>query len=95
MRIWRQVSLAFCAATLFTVWSVWLRSFGGEYLSLPGIIIEGWTNILIILITDDPYAGFFNRMAFFNFGFYFCVFYGLLWMIFKNHMQADSKPSAR
>lgn len=78
MSLSKRLCLSLFLALFVVLWSVMFKRIGGELLSLPGIVFEGWVNVLIILVTDNPYTGFFNRWMYFNFVFYFCLFYFLI-----------------
>ncbi len=77
MRFWKDFSYSLIGAVVITSLSVVFYSRGGEFLAIPGIILEGWVNILIILVSDDPYISLSRAWLFFNVLFFsfliFCV----------------------
>ena len=52
---WKDVSYSLSCGVLIAALSVVFYSWGGEILAVPGILIEGWINLIIISVSDDPY----------------------------------------
>jgi hypothetical protein len=70
MRFWKDLSYSLIGAVLITCFSVVFYTRGGELLAIPGIILEGWLNLLIILVSDDPYISLNRAWLLFNLLFY-------------------------
>jgi phosphate/sulfate permease len=60
---------------MISVLSSLLYSLGGEFAAVPGIILEGLLNVVIVEITHDTFAGFVNRWIYFNILFYAVAIY--------------------
>jgi hypothetical protein len=52
----------------------------GEFLAGPGIILEGWVNILILLVSREEYPFQFYNWIGFSILFYAGVCYMALWL---------------
>jgi len=55
--------------------SVLFYRIGGEIAAVPGILLEGFVNVVIVEITNDTFAGFVHRWMYFNVIFYTAVIY--------------------
>jgi hypothetical protein len=53
---WKDLSYSLSGGALIAALSVVLYSWGGEILAVPGILMEGWINLVIISVSDDPYV---------------------------------------
>ena len=62
----KQLSYSVSGAILLTALSMVFDSMGGEVLTVPGIILEGWINLLIISISKDAYFSLSNWWPVFN-----------------------------
>ena len=52
---WKDLSYSLSCGVLIAAISVVFYSWGGEILAVPGILLEGWINLIIISFSDDPY----------------------------------------
>jgi hypothetical protein len=66
MRFWKDVGVSSVGAIAITCLSVLFSKQGGDLLAIPGIILEGWVNIVILLVSDDPYISFNRAWLFLN-----------------------------
>lgn len=58
--------------------SVIFYSRGGEILAVPAIVLEGWVNLVIISLSDDPYIGLRKTWPLIEAIFYSTLFFLLL-----------------
>jgi len=77
MRFWKDLSYSFSGAVVITCLSVVFYTRGGELLAIPGIILEGWLNLFIILVSDNPYFSLNRAWLLFN-----ILFFSLLIFFF-------------
>lgn len=73
MHLLKQLSYSISGAVLLTALSIVFDSAGGEVLTVPGIILEGWVNLLILSISKDPYVSLSSSWPVFD-----VLFYSLL-----------------
>ena len=70
MSFFRRLTYSITISVIVSVLSSLLYSFGGEFAALPGIILEGLVNVVIVEVTNDTFSGFVNRWMYFNVLFY-------------------------
>jgi hypothetical protein len=74
---WKRFSYSASLAIILSALSVVFYHLGGEFIANPGMILEGWANLLVLLLTNDPYGGFSNRWMYFNIPIYTVVIYSV------------------
>lgn len=75
MRLWKNLSYSISGAIFITAICFAFYSSVLQLLADPGIILEGWVNLLIILLSDDTYTSLINTWPFFNVLFYSVVIF--------------------
>lgn len=80
MNHWRRFSYAISVAALLTALA---RSFDTgvcEFLAVPGIIVEGWVNLLVLIMSKEEYPFQFDNWLGFSLLFYTVSCYSALWL---------------
>ena len=72
---YKRLSYSVSLAIILSALAVVFYKLGGEFVANPGMILEGWTNLLILLVTNDTYGGFSNRWMYFNIPIYTVAVY--------------------
>ena len=75
MKPWRRLSYSVSLAIAISALAAVFYRIGGEIVALPGLILEGLVNVVIVEVTNDTFAGFVNRWIYFNIIFYTAVNY--------------------
>jgi hypothetical protein len=75
---WKDLSYSLSGGVLIAALSVIFYSSGGEILAVPGILIEGWINLIILSASDDPYLSLRKTWPLFEALCYFVFFFLLL-----------------
>ena len=68
-------------AIVISSFSIIFYPHGGDLLAIPGILIEGWVNLLIILVSDDPYTRLDGAWVVFNVLFFSVVIFCCLFVV--------------
>lgn len=88
MRFLKDLSYAVGGAVVITSFSMVFYAHGGELLAIPGILLEGWANLLIILVSDDPYTRLDRAWAVFNVFFFSVVIFCCLFLVKRIRLKA-------
>ena len=75
MSFWKRLSYSVSLAIVLSALAVVFYKRGGEFVAIPGMILEGWTDLLILLVTNDAYLGFADRWMYFNIPIYTVAIY--------------------
>jgi hypothetical protein len=75
---WKDFSYSLSCGVLIAALSVMFYSWGGEILAVPGILIEGWINLIIVSASDDPYFSLRKTWPLFEGLCYFVFFFILV-----------------
>ena len=78
MSRWKRINYSLGLAILLTALA-WLFSPGpGEFLAVPGILIEGWVNLLILMVSREEYPFQFDNWVSFSILLYtVSIYFGL------------------
>ena len=66
----RRLTYSITLSIVISAHSSLFYSQGGEFVAVPGIVLEGFFNVVIVEVTRDTFAGFVIRWMYFNFLFY-------------------------
>ena len=80
MNHWRRFSYAISIAVLLTALARLFDPGVGEFLAVPGIIVEGWVNLLILIMSNEEYPFQFYNWLGFSLLFYTVSSYLALWL---------------
>jgi len=88
MRFLKDMGYAVGGAVLITTLSIVFIAHGGDLLAIPGIVLEGWANLLIILVSDDPYTRLTNAWVVFNILFFSVVIFCCLFVVKRMRLRS-------
>lgn len=77
----RRLTYSITLSIVISAHSSLFYSQGGEFVAVPGIVLEGFFNVVIVEVTRDTFAGFVIRWMYFNFLFYTASIYLLSWVV--------------
>lgn len=80
MNKWRRLSYSLSIAVLLTALAGLFDPGIGEFLAVPGIIFEGWMNLLILMLSKEEYPFQFDNWIGFSLLFYTLSAYFILWL---------------
>jgi hypothetical protein len=80
MTVCTKLSYSISSSIIITTVSYFFYGLGGEIILVPGMLLEGWLNIILILITDDNYIWIGPTWVLFNVGVYAAIIYIGLWI---------------
>ena len=75
MSFLRRLSYSLSFAIVISALSVLFYRIGGALAALPGMLLEGLVNVVIVEVTRDTFAGFVHRWMYFNVIFYTAAVY--------------------
>ena len=75
MSYFKRLTYSITLSIIVTALSSLFYSAGGEVAAVPGIILEGLINVVIVEITNDAFGGFVNRWIYFSILFYTAILY--------------------
>jgi hypothetical protein len=88
----KRLTYCITLAIIISALSSLFYSIGGEFAAVPGIILEGLVNVVIVEITNDTFAGFVNRWMYFNVIFYTTTIFFVSMAV---HLMKQERKEAR
>lgn len=75
MSFFKRLTYSITLSIIISALSSLLYPIGGEFAAVPGMVLEGLANVVIVEIANDTFAGFVNRWMYFNVVFYTVTIY--------------------
>jgi hypothetical protein len=80
MSHWRRLNYSISIAVLLTALAGSFFDGVGGFLAIPGILLEMWTNIVILMMSKEEYPFQFNNWMGFSILFYAATIYFVVWL---------------